>query len=87
MGAPPIIYPQEAIDEGVNEFEVLVQILIDQEGRTVPIRIVRNPYPSFEGDLHDFVSNVVFSPPTRLGVPVRAEYLWPIGIRQSMSRP
>jgi hypothetical protein len=87
MGAPPIVYPQDAIDDGVDEFEVLVQIQIDQEGRTFPIRIVENPYPSFELDLYDFVSGVVFSPPTRLGVPVRAEYLWPIGIRQSMNRP
>jgi hypothetical protein len=82
MGSPVLVYPKEAIDLGITEFEVLVHILIDEEGRTYPIRIVDNPFPSFREDLERYVSGVVFSPPTRLGVPVRTEYLWPLLIRQ-----
>jgi TonB family protein len=82
MGSPPIVYPEVAIEQGVEEFEVVVQILVDEEGRTYPIRILQSPFPSFNQDIMEFAAGVVFSPPTSLGVPVRTEYAWPLLIKR-----
>jgi len=82
LGSPPIVYPDEAIEQGVYEFTVVVHILVDEQGRTYPIKILSNPFPSFELDVINFVSNVTFTPPTRLGVPVRTEYSWPLLIKK-----
>lgn len=82
MGSPPIVYPDVAIEQGVEEFEVIVQILVDEEGRTYPLRILQNPFPSFNQDIMEFASGVIFSPPTRLGLPVRTEYAWPLLIKR-----
>jgi len=87
IGAPPIVYPEEAVDQGVAEFLVRVHILIDEEGRTYLVRIVENPFPSFSVDLQTYVSAVIFTPPKRFGVAVRAEYLWPLRIRQPTDSP
>ena len=82
IGSPPIVYPSAAVDQGITEFVVQVHILIDEEGRTHLMRIVENPFPSFNIDLRQYVSGVVFTAPRRLGLTVRAEYLWPLRIRQ-----
>lgn len=80
-GAPPIVYPEDVLAQGIEEFEVRVHLLINEQGRARLIRIVENPYPSYSPEIEEFVSQVVFSPPTRLGIPVRAEFLWPLLIR------
>lgn len=80
-GAPPIVYPEDVLAQGVEEFVVRVHILLNELGRARLIRIVENPFPSYGPEIEDFVSQVIFSPPTRLGIPVRAEYLWPLLIR------
>ena len=77
-GAPPIVYPEEAIERGIDEFEVRVHVLVNEQGRARLIRIIENPVASFSPTIEEFVTQVVFSPPTRLGVPVRAEYVWPL---------
>ncbi len=78
VSAPPLDYPKEATERGVDQFRVMFHILIDEEGRTYPIEIVENPFPSLQKRFEEFASKVRFSPPTRLGVPVRTEYLWPV---------
>lgn len=80
--AAALVYPEEAVDRGIDEFQVFVRILIDEQGRAYPVRVVQNPIPSFEQELVDYTSRVRFSPPTRLGVPVRTEYLWPLLIKR-----
>ena len=80
--ASALVYPEEAVERGIDEFQVFVHVLIDEEGRAYPVRVVQNPIPSFEQELVAYMSQVRFSPPTRLGVPVRTEYLWPLLIRR-----
>lgn len=80
-GAPPIPYPEDVLAQGVTEFVVRVHVFINEEGRAQLVRIVENPYPSYGDEIEEFVADVIFSPPTRLGIPVRAEYIWPLLIR------
>jgi len=82
VSAPVFVYPKEAADRGITEFELRFHILIDEEGRTYPLAIVENPFPSLSNEFLDYASRVRFSPPTRLGIPVRTEYLWPVKIKQ-----
>jgi hypothetical protein len=82
VSAPVFVYPKEAVDRGIAEFELRFHILIDEEGRTYPIAIVQNPFPALSTEFLDYVARVRFTPPTRLGIPVRTEYLWPIKIKQ-----
>jgi hypothetical protein len=74
----PMPYPEEAEIQGVLEFRVRVHIIIDEEGRTYPVRIIHNPLPSTNEKIMKLASSFVFSPPTRLGVPVRADYEFPL---------
>jgi hypothetical protein len=80
--APALVYPDEAIERGLAEFEVFVHILVDEEGRAFPMGIVSNPIPSFSQEVLVYTSQVRFTPPTRLGIPVKTEYLWPLLIRR-----
>jgi Gram-negative bacterial TonB protein C-terminal len=78
VSAPLLAYPEALSNRGIDEYTVRFHILIDEEGRTHPVRIVENPYPEMARELEAFAANVRFTPPTRLGVPVRVEYLWPV---------
>ena len=77
-------YPAEAIKQNVLEFVVKIHIIIDQEGRTHPVRILNNPFPSMNSELMKYTSSVMFTPPTKLGVPVKAEYLWPLRMKKPL---
>jgi TonB family protein len=78
VNAPVLTWPESLDDSAIDEFEVVFHILIDETGRVFPVRIVENSYPELNEELMEFASRVRFSPPTRLGVPVRTEYLWPV---------
>ena len=78
ISAPPMEYPKEAFDRNILEFKVELHIVIDEVGRTYPIRILRNPFPSIDKEILEFASEALFTPPTKQGVPVKAEYLWPV---------
>ena len=71
-------YPKKASDMNVQEFEVVVHIIVDEEGRTYPVRVIQNPFPSMNDDLIKYISSVRFTPPIKLGVPVKKEYAWPL---------
>lgn len=80
VSAPVFVDPQEAAARGITEFELLFHIMIDEEGRTYPLALVQNPFPPLTQQFMDYASKVRFTPPTRLGIPVRTEYLWPVKI-------
>ena len=82
VSAPPFAYPAEATARGLTEFDLKYHILIDEEGRTYPIALVENPFPSLNAQFMAFAAQVRFSPPTRLGIPVKTEYVWPVKIRR-----
>ncbi|HZF30971.1 MAG TPA: hypothetical protein VE907_17780 [Gammaproteobacteria bacterium] len=82
VSAPLFGYPKQATARGIVEFDLEFHILIDEQGRTYPIAIVQNPFPELAPQLLEYASKVRFSPPTRLGIPVRTEYLWPVRIKR-----
>ncbi|HEX5049547.1 MAG TPA: hypothetical protein VFX89_20715 [Gammaproteobacteria bacterium] len=82
VSAPLFGYPRVATEAGVAEFDLEFHILIDEEGRTYPIEITKNPFPVLTPQLLEYASQVRFTPPTRLGIPVRTEYLWPVRIKR-----
>jgi hypothetical protein len=86
VSAPVFAYPAEATERGLTEFILRYHILIDDEGLVYPIVLVENPLPSLNTEFMEFASRVRFTPPTRLGIPVRTEYLWPVKIRMNPSR-
>jgi hypothetical protein len=82
VSAPVFPYPDEAIERGLAEFDLRYQIVIDEEGRTYPIAILESPFPALSSEFLEWASKVRFSPPTRLGIPVQAEYSWPVKIKR-----
>jgi TonB family protein len=78
LSSPLIRYPQELLDQGIKSFVVRLHILIDEQGRAYLISVIESDYPAYDTELRDYVSDVRFSPPTFLGVPVRTEFLWPV---------
>lgn len=85
VSAPVFPFPDEARARGLTEFDLRYHILIDEEGRVYPIALVENPFPTLAGEFLDFASRVTFTAPTRLGIPVRTEYMWPVKIRMNPS--
>ena len=82
VSAPTFTYPPEATARGLSEFNIKYHIVIDEEGRTYPIALVENPFPSLNEQFMAFAAQVRFSPPTRLGIPVKTEYVWPVKIKR-----
>ena len=78
-------YPEEAVQQDVLDFRVEIHIVIDEEGRAHPIRILKNPFPSMNEEIMKYVSNTTFTPPTKLGVRVRTAYLWPLRMKKPVS--
>lgn len=84
--APPLVFPDEVVGRRVDVFEVKIHIVIDEEGRTYPVRIVESAYPALDDEFERYAEQVIFTPPKRLGVPVRTEYLWPVVVRRETDR-
>lgn len=82
ISAPVFPYPDEAIQQGIGAFDLQFHIVIDEEGFVYPIAMVVNPLPELNARFLEYASNVRFSPPTRLGIPVRTEYLWPVRVKR-----
>jgi hypothetical protein len=81
VSAPVFPFPDEASALGLTEFDLQYKILIDEEGRTYPIVLIQNPFSSLNSEFLEWASRVRFSPPTRLGIPVRTEYTWPVKVK------
>ena len=82
VSAPAFAFPKEAADRGLTEFNLRYHIVIDEQGRTYPIALIENPFPSLNAQFMAFAAQVRFSPPTRLGIPVKTEYVWPVKIHR-----
>jgi hypothetical protein len=81
VSAPVFAYPSLATQQGIAAFDLQFHIVIDEEGRVYPLAVVSNPFPPLSNEFLEYASRVRFTPPTRLGIPVRTEYLWPIRIK------
>jgi hypothetical protein len=82
VSAPTFPFPDEASALGLTEFDLQYQILIDEEGRTFPLVLLQNRFPSLNSEFLEWASRVRFSPPTRLGIPVSTEYTWPVKVKR-----
>lgn len=78
INAPLMAYPRHLAERGIQRFQVEFHIIIDEQGNTLPVRLLQNPYPELEPELMEFARQTRFSPPLRLGVAVRTEYRWPV---------
>lgn len=78
ISAPPIVYPDSLKRRGVRQFKVVFDIIVDEEGRAYPVRIVQSADPDLNDRFMDWAAQVVFTPPLHQGKKVRAEYLWPV---------
>ena len=74
-------YPEALLDQGIKGFKVVLHIMVDERGRPRLIEVLDSDYPPYNSRLGEFVSEVRFTPPTLLGVPVRTEYAWPVLIK------
>jgi hypothetical protein len=81
ISAPIYPYPIELSEAGIERFLVRLHILIDEEGVPRLLGIVENPHPSENQRIAEFVGDVRFTPPRKLGIPVSTEYLWPVLFR------
>jgi len=82
ISAPVFEWPEEAIASGLDEFVIQFHIVIDEEGRTFPVAVLESPFPSSNAKFMEYASKVRFTPPTRLGIPVRTDNLWPLKIKR-----
>ena len=82
VSAPALNYPAEARARGLTEFNLSYHIVIDEQGNTYPIALVENPFPSLNAEFMAWAAQVRFSPPTRLGIAVKTEYVWPVKIKR-----
>lgn len=80
VSAPVFSWPDEAVERGLDEFEMVFHIIIDEQGFTYPIALLETPFPSLRAEFMEWASRVRFTPPTRLGIPVQTEYTWPVKI-------
>jgi len=86
LQAPVLQWHRQLIEQGVKEINVEFHILIDETGRVHPVRILINDQPSMNETFLEFAAQVRFTPPTRLGVPVRTEYRWPVKFTSAASQ-
>lgn len=82
VSAPVFPYPEEATARGLTEFDLRYHILVDEQGQGYPIALLESPFPELNSEFMEWASRVRFSPPTRLGIPVRAEYVWPVKLKR-----
>lgn len=61
-----------------DSIEVMFHIVIDENGKVHPVRILESSHPQFNAEMMAFAATVEFTPPTVLGLPVRTEYRWPV---------
>lgn len=76
--APVMTWPEDILDSNIDQISVVFHIIIDETGRVYPVRVLENPFPVMNEQLMEYAARVRFSPPTRMGVPVRTQYRWPV---------
>lgn len=78
VSAPVLTWPRDLLDSDVKQISVVFHIVIDETGRVYPVSVLENSYPVMNEQLMEYAARVRFSPPKRMGVPVRTQYRWPV---------
>lgn len=68
--------------KGVRKVAVKLHVVIDQQGVVLLQAIKENPYPELASALRTMVRRARFTPPKRLGKRVRAEFIWPLVLKE-----
>lgn len=78
LSAPLWSFGERMRRNNISQLRVVFHIVVDEEGRTHPVRIVDASSVDFEKELMDYAARTVFTPPLHQGKPVKAQYLWPV---------
>jgi TonB family protein len=78
LSVPPIAYPDSFIRRGIHEFRVVFHIIVDEDGRVQPVRVLESPDASLNAMFLEYAAHTTFTPPVREGKRVRAQYSWPV---------
>jgi len=78
-----IKYPEKLARRGINSISVELDVLIDESGKVILRKIVRNPYPEFEPIILKLLKKSRFTTPKKNGVSVRAAFNWPMEFSNS----
>ena len=76
-----IKYPREMLDRGV-EGEVLLDVIIDTDGRVEVAGVISSTNPEFAHCAAEGVSKFVYETPLKNGKPVRARFALPVPFRR-----
>lgn len=72
--------PRSIRRSGVKTFDIVLDVMIDEEGKVTLIAIPQNPYPSFVHEIKRLVKAAKFTPPRKDGEVVKARFNWPIEV-------
>ena len=75
-----LVYPPSAVQEGVQG-RVIVQLIIDQEGRVQNATVIRSPDPRLSDAAVAAVEASAFHPGIHRGQPVKVRYTLPVVFR------
>ena len=76
-----ITMPNSLLRRGIKEVSLRLEVTIDETGRLTLNRIIENPYPELNKEIHRLIKLSRFTPPEKEGRPVRAQFIWPIEIK------
>ncbi len=68
---------------GIKQVKVKLHVVIDQNGQVHLKKIIKNPYPELTSAIKKLTKRARFSAPERQGKPVRAEFIWPLVLKES----
>lgn len=68
---------------GVKNIAVKLHVVIDQNGRVHLKAIKNNPYPKLNFSLKQLTMKARFTPPKRHDKSVKAEFIWPLILKES----
>lgn len=77
-----ITFTPEMKRRGVKKVKVKLHVQIDTFGRVVLKSVKENPYPDLNKALAAMVRSVKFTPPKRHGKAVKAEFIWPLELKE-----
>lgn len=68
---------------GIKRVKVKLHVVIDEKGQVHLKNIIENPYPELSSAIKKLTKRARFSAPERQGKPVRAEFIWPLVLKES----
>lgn len=77
-----VTFPAELRRKGVKKVLVKLHVQIDTYGRVILKAIKENPYPELNKALVAVVRSAKFTPPKRHGKLVKAEFIWPLELKE-----